>query len=246
MAKYAITHSCNHTETHQLFGPHKERDRKIAWLQTVVCGKCYAEWRREEESQQPITMTIQTNGMDKDRQGNILAEIVLTGGTIHRKDEIKFLGYRWGEVYGSVMDSLSTNRPCMAWTKMVPLMEISNPDSQVFAQLDAEVKQLDAKVVDGITTLDLATARMQLARQKAIKEATSQIERPVLPSCHPWSKGKWNGKYYGSQRSGFSFYVNDKKYDLSPDEYDQCVRYDLAWKVYEAEVEKIKRKMGNP
>jgi hypothetical protein len=48
MAKYSVDHTCGHTETHQLVGPHKERDRKIAWLETTLCSEC---WRAEQERQ---------------------------------------------------------------------------------------------------------------------------------------------------------------------------------------------------
>lgn len=51
MAKYAITHACGHTVTHQLYGKHKGfggRDSKIEWLGTVPCLDC----KRAEEAKQ--------------------------------------------------------------------------------------------------------------------------------------------------------------------------------------------------
>jgi hypothetical protein len=39
--KYEVTHSCNHTETHELFGAGNERERKLAWLRTTLCSECY-------------------------------------------------------------------------------------------------------------------------------------------------------------------------------------------------------------
>jgi hypothetical protein len=41
MAKYDVTHSCGHKQIHSLFGPHKERDRKLDWLATTLCTECY-------------------------------------------------------------------------------------------------------------------------------------------------------------------------------------------------------------
>ena len=41
MAKYEVNHFCGHTQTHQLFGKHTERDRKIEWLGTTLCSDCY-------------------------------------------------------------------------------------------------------------------------------------------------------------------------------------------------------------
>jgi len=40
VAKQNVTHSCGHTCEVNLFGPGKERDRKIAWLETVPCYEC--------------------------------------------------------------------------------------------------------------------------------------------------------------------------------------------------------------
>lgn len=40
MAQYGVTHSCGHTHTHQLYGKHTERERRIAWLSTQDCPEC--------------------------------------------------------------------------------------------------------------------------------------------------------------------------------------------------------------
>ena len=52
MAKYDITHECGHTETHNLIGPRRDRERRIQWLETSLCSECYRadlEKRRAEE-----------------------------------------------------------------------------------------------------------------------------------------------------------------------------------------------------
>lgn len=49
MATYNITHSCGHTESHQLFGRHSGfngRDSKIEWLSTQPCTNC---WKVEQD-----------------------------------------------------------------------------------------------------------------------------------------------------------------------------------------------------
>ena len=40
MAKYTIHHYCGHEETVELFGPNKERQNKIAWLESQPCVQC--------------------------------------------------------------------------------------------------------------------------------------------------------------------------------------------------------------
>ena len=49
MAK--ITHSCGHTQTHQIYGKHSGfggREEKIAWLEGRLCTKC---WKAEKDEQ---------------------------------------------------------------------------------------------------------------------------------------------------------------------------------------------------
>ena len=51
MAKYDVTHACGHQQTHQLVGPHKDRERKVGWLETTDCSECYqAERLRQREA----------------------------------------------------------------------------------------------------------------------------------------------------------------------------------------------------
>ena len=50
MAKYEVTYSCGHSDTVTLFGPYKERDRKLEWMKTTLCPACYkAEQARLRE-----------------------------------------------------------------------------------------------------------------------------------------------------------------------------------------------------
>lgn len=41
MAKYTITHACGHTDEVNLFGKHAERERKIAYLESIDCRACW-------------------------------------------------------------------------------------------------------------------------------------------------------------------------------------------------------------
>lgn len=40
MAKYTITHVCGHQIEVQLFGKHEERERRIAYLESIECDDC--------------------------------------------------------------------------------------------------------------------------------------------------------------------------------------------------------------
>jgi len=41
MAKYDITYACGHVETVKLYGPNKDRERRIASMSAGVCDACY-------------------------------------------------------------------------------------------------------------------------------------------------------------------------------------------------------------
>jgi hypothetical protein len=43
MAKYDVTHSCGHEQTHQLFGKMDSRYNRIAWMEKQPCDACQKE-----------------------------------------------------------------------------------------------------------------------------------------------------------------------------------------------------------
>lgn len=52
MAKYDVTYSCGHTAEISLFGPHKDRTRKIEWMQReALCPDCYQAARERERTE---------------------------------------------------------------------------------------------------------------------------------------------------------------------------------------------------
>lgn len=49
MAKQTVTYSCGHSEMVTLFGPHADRDRKIAWMEREgLCSECYKAHKQAE------------------------------------------------------------------------------------------------------------------------------------------------------------------------------------------------------
>lgn len=57
MAKHYITHNCGHTETHQLTGPLRDRDRQEQRLAEEPCTDCRnAQWREERERENAVAM----------------------------------------------------------------------------------------------------------------------------------------------------------------------------------------------
>lgn len=50
MAKYDVKYACGHTVTIQLYGPEKDRQRKIAYYeQYYSCPDCYAREKDEKK-----------------------------------------------------------------------------------------------------------------------------------------------------------------------------------------------------
>ncbi len=49
--KITIAHTCGHTQSHQLYGPGKDRGHKATWLATTLCSDCYrAEQQASREA----------------------------------------------------------------------------------------------------------------------------------------------------------------------------------------------------
>lgn len=96
MAKYTVTHSCGHTETHELFGAMRERDRKVAWYETVPCSKCY---RGEVKPEVMLSSTLDMLGV--------------VGDTYPLKDALKAAGLEFGDY--------SLDHPERGWHKAINL-----------------------------------------------------------------------------------------------------------------------------
>lgn len=59
MSKRTITRTCGHTEEVQIYGPHKDRDRKAEYEATRMCYDCYKAdqaKKREEDNAKAIEM----------------------------------------------------------------------------------------------------------------------------------------------------------------------------------------------
>ena len=133
MAKYDVTYMCGHEETMQLYGPCKERQRKIEYYrENMLCPECYKKEKEKEKEEAyrtfktnpPVYSISITDDVDF-RSWNPLFKIVVTGNTIPIKDELKKIGYNWDYEWFDC----NTKR---CWIKRVP-MEC----------LDAECRYMD-------------------------------------------------------------------------------------------------------
>jgi hypothetical protein len=248
MAKYDVIYSCGHSGEVQLFGPHKERDRKIEWYERQAkCPECYKVAKREEESKQPITANVSLN-IQYSHDHIPMIQIVLAGGTLNRKDEIKALGYRWEDVCEGVMGMLSMSQPRKGWVKR---MDYAKDTTEIKLEID-KLKGIVDKVDNHIGPLDVAylqkSVQDQDAKQSKIAEQQTKIDalpKPERPTCHPRAQhpdGHWNGKYYG--KPGYwNYYVESVNYKLTNDEYALCMEYRKKIEEYNTAVETLKKEI---
>jgi hypothetical protein len=240
MAKYTINHTCGHSREVQLFGKNIERERKIEWMESQKCPKCWGEKKRAEEAKLPITATIKINVMDTDKDGNMLAEIVLTGGTINKKEQIKSMGYGWGEARGGVLDMLSTSKPDQAWIKIVPLMDLAD-GTKTQKIIMEELESIDAIIKNGIDPISYQMAIDKMAENEQIKTAIESLQKPELPESLPSKRGKWHGKIYGNEKYGYRVYIDGDEEKITNSEAEEIKNYLINREKYNMAIEKIKR-----
>lgn len=244
MAKYDITYSCGHTVEKQLFGKNKDRESYIEWAKQGLCPDCWGKQKREEEQKKPITMTMALDAMATSKEGDPILEVSLTGGTINKKDEIKAMGYHWDEIragQGLLSAIFSSSSPQKGWIKRVAVA----PETveSIIKGFFEEGKNLGASVqgFNDPMTFAIIVQRQKERKEKADKIA--KIEKPQRPVSHPYSKfpdGKWNGKYYGSDKYGYSYYIDNVKYEISNEEYRELISYSEAISEYNKKVENVK------
>lgn len=62
MAWEDVNYSCGHSERHQFYGPHAERDRKREWMERGVCTVCFhakKEGERRQESERAAKLATE-------------------------------------------------------------------------------------------------------------------------------------------------------------------------------------------
>lgn len=157
MAKYTITHSCGHSQTHQLYGPMDERDRTIAYRESQPCTSCWsAAKRQEDDAAGPLITFRRIQG----RTGPAI-EIIATRSTYRVKDTLKARGYRYGEymIAQGVMDLLA--RGDKGWARVIPCTR----NADIKAEADwCKSQGWEMRVQDTVSTMmaSLAEGRPDL------------------------------------------------------------------------------------
>jgi hypothetical protein len=149
MAKYTVTHSCGHTQVHELFGPGKERERKLDWFGRQECTECWKVAKRAAEKTEPVSAELIYNAFSN---GAYLA--VTSGDTFSIKDALKAAGCRWME-YQDNNDLLGINKPRKAWMMRVDVENDAELTAAIQCLMDAGVTEFR----DTLNPLTVAVAQ---------------------------------------------------------------------------------------
>lgn len=150
MAKYTINYNCGHSGEVQLYGPGRERERKIEWMEGRDCPSCYGRARRAENDAKPLGATLIYNPFS---DGVWFA--ITEGNTYAVKDQLKAAGLRWSE-YQDNSDVLGVRAPRKAWMLKVA----DKPSDQLADQLAAAITKLKGLGVININADSSLMARI--------------------------------------------------------------------------------------
>jgi len=222
MAKYNVTYACGCEGTVNLFGKGSERERKLNWLSTVDCPACAAKARmaaaQADETPVTIKVMLPTANVVSDK---IIVVAVAEGGTYRRKDDLKALGFGWGEcaIDTGLFNFLTTKRPEKCWHKIIKVDSVED--------LEEALKFGEFKCADGFSGVDLELLRRgEEHRAEAAAKASREKERKEKIGQSPLqnfanSKGKfWNGKLYGKERDKPRIYVDNVEHYLPSDVWE--------------------------
>ncbi len=182
----------------------KEADEFEAWA-SVNCTLCPTCYGREKHKSEPLKLGAALN--TKATKGAFL--LTLSGNTTEYKEQIKALGYKWGNVPD---DPLCWGDPYehKAWYKRVDSVDELNQEGA------AAVDALHVKIENHILYSDLDEWQANIKKHEADNIDAAPAPKPERPGCIP--SGRWNGKIYGNDKYGYRIYVDNKEIRLSDDD----------------------------
>jgi hypothetical protein len=229
MAKYNVTYACGHEGTVQLIGKTSERDRKLAWLATVDCPACARTKKLAAAQADETPVTIHIKSTSHNVAGYSMHLIaVAQGGTYREKENLKTLGFTFGapQFDTGVFSLLSTKRPESVWSKVI---EVRPADFDDVASLCKACGVIEGKIGNYEATLDIQPIDLALLRkgiekaeaeasEKAAQEAKDAERKAKIGSsaldiwiAQNHAGKKWNGKVYGTDKYGYSIYLDGKE-----------------------------------
>ena len=235
MAWEMVNYSCGHSERQQFYGPGDERGRKKEWMERGLCPECYRKAQMEkvmaDETPVKIRVSLATANLSDNKA--ILLNAVAEGGTYREKENLKALGFSFGDAPMSGMFGLF-DHPKKVWHKVI---EVKTLD----AIADA-LKFGEYPVVNGISDMDIAAMRDKLVAVDATNKAAAEAEKIKAAKkaeigqspLRAWIAEKfgnpyWNGKVYGE--SGIKYgklarvYLDNNECEIPSDVYAAQVEW---------------------
>lgn len=211
------------------------------WAKGVfdTCPVCYKKEIDEEKARQPLTLIVRMNPYRLD--GPVV--FAFDGNTKPVKDQIKELGFYWEEDTSGFLGILK--KPVFYWQRYVKVEDADGMIAEykrIFPELEVknEITEIDLRAYHENCRQHELKLKEQQKREDAMQKEISMIEKPLRPSCLP--DGKWNGKIYGSARSGYSVYVTGEKIELTKAEKDEIEAFETKIQEYEETVAEIKKR----
>jgi len=230
MAKYDVTFYCGHTETVNLIGPGKERERKIKNMEHyMLCRECYKKQKEEEQAKETVIKFSAEPLPSIDDDGDIVFCLWLFGNTKANKEAIKEMeGYKWGERPTSVAEME------LCWYKIVKEQNLKEEKERIMEHFpDALCVKLPY----------IHFSYHKAAKQKKLYQAElkklSLLSKPECPEL--LLNKRWNGTVYG-KTGRYSVYLDGEKIMLTDEEAEKFRRYKEVKSGYMETVKEIKRK----
>jgi len=238
MAQYTINYACGHTGTVNLHGKTRDCASKAEWLAGQNCPECWKTEKFEQikADETPVSINISLNTANLSNNNEILINAVAEGGTYREKENLKALGFKFGDAPMSGMFGLFA-KPQKAWYKIIAVATINSI-------MDA-LKFGDYPVVNGISEIDIAAMRDKLieidAANKAKAEAAKEkAEKQALIGKSPLRT--WIEKEYGHPYWNGKVYEGNVKYNKPSRVYLDNKEVEIPADVYAAQVEWRKRR----
>jgi hypothetical protein len=257
MAKYIIEYTCGH-EGHrevQLFGPHKERERKLEWMaQECLCPEC---WKAKKEAEQKALGIVARVRACPGTKPAILIE--LHGDTYQIKDAAKERGYSFGALHAGsniIFAVLGSEKESKGWMLSIDVRgNLEDAAQKLAAEIEwiKSIPNLNAEKSSWLSPADMEYLRVGLRRQqeKSDAEAAAAAEAAAKKAAadawlaenpRPQVRGlrqivgaprnaRWNRKWYG--RDERRVYLDGTEYILTKEqkaEYEASVAAVAAWR----------------
>lgn len=241
MAKYTITFSCGHTELRELYGPHKERNRKIEYFKEQgLCSECYKEHLKREKEQRrelkakeeaKLPLVCMMSCLDKLSKSNKIQWLLwFDGNVINNEKTIKSLGYK--------NELIAIEAPCKCITMVQPgifgyFWQKTFTKEERIEEEKKSIKEVFPDVV--FKEYEYSQKIYEEAQNKSnvfqeIQGRMDAIPKPEKPEI--LDRGYWNEKVYGTERK-YTIYLDDEKVRISDEEAKALKQYAKEKAAYE-------------